>query len=35
MFEKNILVSNDYMEIKNASHLIVPGVGSLVKELKI
>ena len=28
MFEKNTLVSNDYMEIKNASHLIVPGVGS-------
>ena len=34
MFEKNTLVSNDYMEIKNASHLIVPGVGSFSEGIK-
>lgn len=34
MFEKNTLVSNDYAEIKNASHLVVPGVGSFSEGIK-
>ena len=34
MFESNIIISNDYEEIKKASHLVVPGVGSFNEGIK-
>ena len=33
--ESNIIISNDYEEIKKASHLVVPGVGSFNEGIKL